>query len=615
LPWGKCRLLFSNIEEILRVNKYILEELEIASNQSHEAIAQVFETTVPFLQQYLLYYTNYHQASELLKHLMDVSRDFRLFLRACEYQPRCKGEKLPSLLIQPVQRLPRYRLLLETLLKHTPSNSKEHALLERAIEKIGHVLNKLNGEIAKKHEREQMQVLASRFENEVHMIAPHRQLIKEGPLLKISLTWGARQERYVVLMNDMMIYGKKQFTADKFSSSHELGLLQAVVLASDEEDETFFILLTPQKSIYFIAPSVEEKNSWVEHFRQAFQSINRAEQGRFQDLIIEPDGQASLSTASPLERRWVRRKIPLTFVSEDGGVSRREYIVPDHIMNSVRGIFPFSDVLPLQKPFGRSPAMSIRNSVMGRKTSIVQSLQAAAATSERKITARSIATRRSTVPGPSTSPPLERTLEAEMDAETPAKQQDESLADVSFISPTKSSVHSSPVSSIAPTPDMMTPTKPPRGGDSEAGSPARFTRPLSELHSPARTLRSNSDAATPSRSNRALSDAPTPTRINPATLTPLAATPMNPLYQHPTPTGATATPASLINGATNDSTNSGPSFVSATLNFLGGLFFTPATVRPHPPELDTGDFSSPPDSVSASHGTTGDHNGCSDVDL
>src|SRR5690606_14036091 len=79
----------------------------------------------------------------------------------------------------------------------------------------------------------------------------------------------------------------------------------------------------------------------------------------------------SVSTTSPLERRWVRRKIPLTNVSEDGGVSRREYIVPDHIMNSVRGIFPFSDVLPLQqKAFTRSPVLSMRNSVMlGRKSS------------------------------------------------------------------------------------------------------------------------------------------------------------------------------------------------------------------------------------------------------
>jgi len=53
--------------------------------------------------------------------LQRLGRDaaFRKFVKlASQAYPRCA---LPSLLIKPIQRLPRYVMLLETLLKYTPS--------------------------------------------------------------------------------------------------------------------------------------------------------------------------------------------------------------------------------------------------------------------------------------------------------------------------------------------------------------------------------------------------------------------------------------------------------------------------------------------------------------
>lgn len=57
--------------------------------------------------------------------------DFALksFISRQESRPEV-GRKLPSLLITPIQRVPRYKLLLQEVLQHTPNKHKEYNLLQ-----------------------------------------------------------------------------------------------------------------------------------------------------------------------------------------------------------------------------------------------------------------------------------------------------------------------------------------------------------------------------------------------------------------------------------------------------------------------------------------------------
>lgn len=45
------------------------------------------------------------------------------FIRACELQTQCEGLDLNSHLIMPVQRIPRYKMLLAELIKLTPEKN------------------------------------------------------------------------------------------------------------------------------------------------------------------------------------------------------------------------------------------------------------------------------------------------------------------------------------------------------------------------------------------------------------------------------------------------------------------------------------------------------------
>ena len=76
------------------------------------------------------------------------------FLRACELQPDCEGLDLNSYLIMPVQRIPRYKMLLAELMKRTPEKtgnipSKEYQDLEEALQIVSGVATKLNDDMKK----------------------------------------------------------------------------------------------------------------------------------------------------------------------------------------------------------------------------------------------------------------------------------------------------------------------------------------------------------------------------------------------------------------------------------------------------------------------------------
>lgn len=55
--------------------------------------------------------------------------EFKNFISKQETRPEV-GRKLPSLLITPIQRVPRYKLLLKEVLQHTSNKHKEYNLLQ-----------------------------------------------------------------------------------------------------------------------------------------------------------------------------------------------------------------------------------------------------------------------------------------------------------------------------------------------------------------------------------------------------------------------------------------------------------------------------------------------------
>lgn len=83
---------------------------------------------------YAKYLVDYEPSMQKRGYLLTSNRKFADFIERTQQQPDVMN--LESLLIMPVQRIPRYRLLLEQVLKYTPIEHPDHDVVKSCLEKI-----------------------------------------------------------------------------------------------------------------------------------------------------------------------------------------------------------------------------------------------------------------------------------------------------------------------------------------------------------------------------------------------------------------------------------------------------------------------------------------------
>lgn len=90
-----------------------------------------------------------------------------------------------SFVIMPVQRIPRYLLLLKDILKYTPKDSPEHPALSDAIDSIDIMLKELNSKIDRdqvEHLRRQL-MIAQSIEQSIDIFSTQRKYVGEAALV------------------------------------------------------------------------------------------------------------------------------------------------------------------------------------------------------------------------------------------------------------------------------------------------------------------------------------------------------------------------------------------------------------------------------------------------
>ncbi|KAG2389523.1 hypothetical protein C9374_014083 [Naegleria lovaniensis] len=104
-----------------------------------------FAEMAPFMRLYTEYINNFSQATEMLKDRRKKNQQLNLYLNKCkETREECRGLDIASFLILPVQRIPKYQLLLRELLKFTPKGHPDHGPLSAAHSTMIQVANHLN---------------------------------------------------------------------------------------------------------------------------------------------------------------------------------------------------------------------------------------------------------------------------------------------------------------------------------------------------------------------------------------------------------------------------------------------------------------------------------------
>lgn len=117
-------------------------------------------------------------------------------------------QKLSSLLITPIQRVPRYRLLLQQVLLYTSPADIDYKLIQESVKQIENTVSHINSVVEDQENLTMMLNIQNSLTNRIpHIVKPSRKVIKEGVLLKYSAN-GTLLKRYCVLCSDIFMYCK-----------------------------------------------------------------------------------------------------------------------------------------------------------------------------------------------------------------------------------------------------------------------------------------------------------------------------------------------------------------------------------------------------------------------
>lgn len=203
--------LFGSLGTIQDLNTKFLEALKTAVANKKD-IGQVFLEFLPYFRMYTVYVSNKPTADRIFNELMNDSKysGFQAYHNECTAtSPAGKGAQtysmdLASVLLTPIQRIPRYRLLLLQLLKNTSATDPSMENLQKAYDQVVVLADSVNEAMRAHESRQHIMEIQQKFKLEPTLISPSRLFVKEG-----MLTLVAQKEKPViveaVLFNDLFL--------------------------------------------------------------------------------------------------------------------------------------------------------------------------------------------------------------------------------------------------------------------------------------------------------------------------------------------------------------------------------------------------------------------------
>ncbi|KAF9920531.1 actin organization and endocytosis protein [Linnemannia zychae] len=207
--------LFMEWSSLLDLSQSIVDEL--AQRQESEggivlAVGDVINShIVERAGCFMRYCANHREGANLLARKLAESRLFSEFIMTAKSKPSCRGMDISSFLLQPLQRITRYPLLIKKILEYTPDDHIDHLLLSEALVSAESFLDRINESIRRGEDKQKLEEIQRKLPNdelsegllltsETKFLGPRRVLL-EGGLRKAK----SGRKLYAYLCNDLLL--------------------------------------------------------------------------------------------------------------------------------------------------------------------------------------------------------------------------------------------------------------------------------------------------------------------------------------------------------------------------------------------------------------------------
>uniref|UniRef100_A0A8C7QQP8 FYVE, RhoGEF and PH domain containing 4a n=1 Tax=Oncorhynchus mykiss TaxID=8022 RepID=A0A8C7QQP8_ONCMY len=240
-PVDVVKNIFSNISSINTFHsQFLLPDLEkrMGEWESTPRLGDILQKLTPFLKMYAEYVKNFDKAMELLKQWTDRSPQFKAIIQDIQSQEACGCLTLQHHMLEPVQRVPRYEMLLKDYLKKLPQDDPDHRDAEKSLNIIAMAATHSNSAIRKSENLKKLLEIYEMLGEEEDIVNASNEFIKEGHILKLAARNTSAMERYLFLFNNMLLYCVPKFSlgGPKYTVRTRIGIEGMKVLGTTNED-------------------------------------------------------------------------------------------------------------------------------------------------------------------------------------------------------------------------------------------------------------------------------------------------------------------------------------------------------------------------------------------
>ncbi|CAJ0938696.1 unnamed protein product [Ranitomeya imitator] len=264
--------IFSNICSIYCFHQqFLLPELEKRMQEwdSNPRIGDILQKLAPFLKMYGEYVKNFDRAMELVNTWTERSSQFKSIIHEVQKEEACGNLTLQHHMLEPVQRIPRYELLLKDYLQKLAEDSRDRTDAEKSLDLIATAAEHSNAAIRKMERMHKLLKVYELLGGEEDIVNPTNELIKEGHILKLSAKNGTTQDRYLILFNDRLLYcvPKLRLIGQKYSVRARIDVEGMELKHSSSPNLTrTFLVSGKQRSLELQARTEEEKKKdWIQN--------------------------------------------------------------------------------------------------------------------------------------------------------------------------------------------------------------------------------------------------------------------------------------------------------------------------------------------------------------
>ncbi|KAM3611270.1 uncharacterized protein V6R79_015797 [Siganus canaliculatus] len=268
-------------------------------HQIGDVLLQQFsdENAEKMKQLYGEFCSHHTEAVNVFKELQQQNKKLQNFVKQQSNNSLVRRREVPEFILLVTQRITKYPVLLERILRYTPEGSQDHFDLSSALAQIREVIAAVDLNVNKYEKYQELQEVLARLENKSFaklkngkmfrkqdLHSNHRDLQHKG-LVYWKTATGRLKDTLALLLTDVLVFLQEKdqrFTFAAVDQKPSVIPLQKLIVREVANEERGMFLISASSvgpEMYEVHTATrDERNAWMRHIRQAVESCPEEEE-------------------------------------------------------------------------------------------------------------------------------------------------------------------------------------------------------------------------------------------------------------------------------------------------------------------------------------------------